>query len=82
MVSIANKDGQPSPSGNELASTLATASPSSTNAEATSSARISGSSGNMNLCFAMRPTASGYAAKCDWNQPVSLKANSYKLKMQ
>ena len=35
-----------------------------------------------NTCFAMRPTASSYAAKSDWKAPVALKANSYRLKMQ
>lgn len=35
-----------------------------------------------NTCFATRPTGSGHAARADWRQQVTLKANSYKLKMQ
>ena len=33
------------------------------------------------MCFAMRPTGSGFTDKSSWNQPMLLKANSYRLKM-
>lgn len=34
-----------------------------------------------NMCFAVRPTASGFADKSNFNQPMILKANSYRFKM-
>lgn len=33
-----------------------------------------------NTVFASRPTNSNYAVRSNWNQPMLLKANSYRLK--
>ena len=35
-----------------------------------------------NMFFAMRPTGSGFSDKSSWNQPMLLKANSYRLKVK
>ena len=48
--------------------------------DVTSSNRASTSSSN--LCFAMRPTASGFAEKSSWGFPMQLKGNNYRLQMK
>ena len=72
--------GENSPGQTGLQPSTASKSPSSAaNAEVSQSVRNSSDS---NMCFAMRPTASGFAEKSSWGALVPMKANSYKLKMR
>ena len=59
--------------------TGSSATPNSTNIDPSQSRQ---SSSRKDICFAMRPEASGFAKQSSWNSPLVLKSNNYKLVMR